>query len=187
MTSRTITNNFALTHLNQACLIQMPSNFTSVEVNSFKQLFQKFCHRDSNLSRWSFLQLRRNSSAIKKIILDFGQTTHIDSNGLVGLCQIVQLAKNTKLDLTFYRFSPQVQMVLSLAGLEQVLSLDDNTDHLVTDNSIPQTNIDPVVFYQRDRLLDICDAIVRLGIMLILFVPITIASKLNKNDFLPNM
>lgn len=182
MTSTTITNNFALTHLNQACLIEMPSNFTSVEANSFKQLFQKFCRRDPNLFRWSFLQLRKNSSAIKKIILDFGQTTHIDSNGLVGLCQIVQLAKNTKFDLTFRRFSPQVKMVLSLAGLDQVLSLDENVDNLVT-NSISKTNIYPVAPSKSERLLNIC----RLGIMSILLLPITIADKLSKDDFLPNM
>jgi len=183
MTSTTITNNFALTHLNQACLIEMPSNFTSVEANSFKQLFQKFCRRDPNLFQWSFAQLRKNSSAIKKIILDFGQTTHIDSNGLVGLCQIVQLAKNTKFDLTFSRFSPQVKMVLSLAGLDQVLSLDDSTDHLVAYNSISKTNIYPVAPSRSERLLNIC----RAGIMSILFLPIAIADKLSKDNFIPNM
>ncbi len=181
MTSTTITeiDNFSLTHLNQAYLIQMPSNFTSVEANSFKQLFQQFCRRDSIVLDRSFLQLRQNSCAVKKIILDFGKTTFMDSNGLVGLCQIVQLAKNTKFDLTFSRFSPQVKMILSLAGIEQVLSLEDVTDAIVTDDSIQQTNIHPSVLSKSKRLLDICGAIVGLGIMAILFVPIAIAIKLN--------
>ena len=187
MTSTTITDNFSLTYLNQACLIQMPSNFTSVEANSFKQLFQQFCQKDSILFRGSFFGLSKNGSAIKKIILDFGQTTFIDSNGLVGLCQIVQLAKNTKFDLTFCRFSPQVKMILSLAGLEQVFAIEDDKDAIVTDDSVQQTNIHTALLSKRERLLDICDAIVGLGIMIILFLPITIATKINRNEFLPNL
>ena len=187
MTDTTITDNFSLTHLNQACLIQMPSNFTSVEANSFKQLLRQFSRRNSVLFRQSFFRLRQNSSAIKKIILDFGQTTFMDSSGLVGLCQIVQLAKNTKFDLTFWRFSPQVKMILSLAGLEQVFVIEDDKDAIVTDDSIQPTNIHTAVLSKRERLLDICHAIVGLGIMIILFLPITIATKINRNEFLPNL
>ena len=179
MTGTTIIDNFSLTHLNQACLIQMPSNFTSVEANSFKQLFQQLCRRDSVVLERSFLQLRQNSSAVKKIILDFGQTTFMDSSGLVGLCQILQLAKNTKFNLTFWRFSPQVNMILSLTGLEQVLPIEDGTNAIVTDDSIQPTNIHPSVLSKSKRFLDICGAIVGLVIMAILFVPITIAIKLN--------
>ena len=182
-----MTDNFSLTYLNQACLIQMPLNFTSVEANSFKQLFQQLCRKGSIVSQRSFFRLRQNSFAIKKIILDFGQTTFIDSSGLVGLCQIVQLAKNTKFDLSFWRFSPQVKMVLSLAGLEQFLSLEDVTDTIDTDNSIQQNKINLTVISKSERLLDICDTLVSLGMILILFLPITIATKLNKNEFLPNL
>ena len=164
MTSTTLTNNFSLTNLNQACLIQMPSKFTTSEANAFKQLFQQFC---------------QNSLAVKKIILDFGQTIFMDSSGLVGLCQIVQLAKNTKFDLTFWSFSPQVKIILSLAGLEQVFSREDGTDAIITDDSNQQTNIHPAVLSLSKRLLDICGAMVGLGITAILFVPIAIAIKLD--------
>ena len=136
MTSTTITDNFSLTYSNQACLVQMPPNFTSVEANSFNKLFQKFRRRDFLLFRGSSFRLRQNSSTIKKIILDFRQTTNIDSNGLILLCQIVELAKNAKFDLTFYRFSPQVKMILSLAGLEQFITIDDGTNSIFTDSSI---------------------------------------------------
>ena len=125
MTSTTITNDFALTHLNQAYLIQMPSNFTSVEANSFKQLLQKFCKRDAVTLVRNFLQFRQHNSPVRKIVLDFEQTTFMDSSGLVGLCQIAQLAKNTKFDLIFWRFSPQVKMILSLAGLETIITAED--------------------------------------------------------------
>ena len=125
MTSTTITNDFALTHLNQAYLIQMPSNFTSVEANSFKQLLQKFCKRDAVTLVRNFFQFHKHNSPVRKIVLDFEQTTFMDSSGLVGLCQIAQLAKNTKFDLIFWRFSPQVNMILSLAGLEKIITTED--------------------------------------------------------------
>ena len=111
MTNTTLKNNFLLTNKNQAYLVQMPSKFTSLEAKSIKQLFQEFC---------------QIGSKIPKIILDFTPTTFIDSSGLAGLCQIVQLAKNTKLKLTFGGFSPQVKIVLSLAGLEQVFTIEED-------------------------------------------------------------
>ena len=125
MTSTTITNDFALTHLNQAYLIQMPSNFTSVEANSFKQLLQKFGQKDAVTLVRNFFQFHKHNSPVQKIVLDFEQTTFMDSSGLVGLCQIAQLAKNTKFDLIFWRFSPQVNMILSLAGLEKIITTED--------------------------------------------------------------
>ncbi len=199
MTSTTITDNFSLTHWNQACLIQMPPNFTSVEADSFKQIFQQFCRRDSILFRGNFFRLRKNSSTIKKIILDFEQTTHIDSSGLAGLCQVVQLAKNIKFDLTFRRFSPQVKIVLSLAGLEQVFVIDDATDAIAKEDSMQQTSIYNTVLSKSNLLLDICSAIVRLliavifcsaivplGIMVILLLPFTNIAKFNR-EFIPNL
>lgn len=179
MTSTTITNVFALTHLNQACLVQMPSNFTSVEANSFKQLLQKFCRKDAVVLVRNFLRFRQNKSAVKKIILDFEKTTFMDSNGLVGLCQIVQFAKNNKFDLTFRCFSPQVKMILSLAGLEKVISTESSQDNIILEQSSQKTDLHPAVVSQSKRLLDIGGSLVGLMITAVLFVPIAIAIKLN--------
>ncbi len=187
MTSTTVTDDFSLTYWNQTCFIQMPANFTSVEANSFNKLFHKLYHRDFTWFRRSSFRLCQNSSTIKKIILDFGQTINMDSSGLVGLCQIIELANNEKFDLTFYRFSPQVKMLLSLAGLEPLLTLDDTSNAIITDGSISQTNSHTITVSPRESLFNICHRVLGLGMISILFLPITIATKLNQNNFLPKM
>ena len=164
MTDTTLKNNFLLTNKNKAYLVQMPSKFTSIEAKYVKQLFEGFC---------------KIASKIQKIILDFTPTTFIDSSGLAGLCQIVQLAKNTKLKLTFGGFSPQVKIVLSLAGLEQVFTIEEDINIITRDNSNQEARIHPAVSSQSKRLLDICGAVVGLAITGILFVPIAIAIKLD--------
>ncbi|MEM9275158.1 MAG: hypothetical protein AAGA80_19665 [Cyanobacteria bacterium P01_F01_bin.143] len=60
---------------------------------------------------------------------------------------------------------------------------DDKTEAIIEDGSRQQTKINPSKLSTSEWLLNIC----RLGMMLILFLPITIADKLREDDFLPNM
>ncbi|MDJ0649081.1 MAG: sugar transferase [Xenococcaceae cyanobacterium MO_188.B19] len=160
----TFNNNFSSINLNQTYVIQMPSKFTSLEANSFKKLFQHLC---------------QSSFKLKKIILDFAHTTFMDSSGLAGLCQILHLAKNAKLDLTLGAISPQVKIILSLVGLEQIFIDQENIDIINTDYSIQKANIHPAVLSRSKRLLDICGAVVGLAITGVLIVPIALAIKLD--------
>lgn len=109
-------NSFLVTDLNSIPLIQMPSQFTSTEANCFKQLLQQ--------------TLGQSQSQLRKVILDFEQTTFIDKGGLIGLCQILRLARDIQADLSFTSFSPQVKMVLSLAGLESFFMTVDNASSI---------------------------------------------------------
>jgi len=59
------------------------------------------------------------------MIFDFETTNFIDQGGIAGLCQIVMLAKERKIDLVFSRFSPEVRIVLSLVGLEKLFPITD--------------------------------------------------------------
>ncbi len=114
-----------LTHLDQAELIHMPSRFTSTEANFFKQLFQQFSCSSEPVAD------KQPNLTIKKVIVDFGKTTFIDNGGLVGLCQILRLARESQTELNFLSFSPQVKMVLSLAGLEQVFTIENSSNDIL--------------------------------------------------------
>ena len=92
-----------------AYLIQMPSHFTVREASNFQQQFQEICS---------------TSWGLNKVICDFSQTNFMDSSGLVGLCQIVKLAQQESIELAFASFSPQIQIILSLTGLEEFFSLE---------------------------------------------------------------
>ncbi|MDJ0680513.1 MAG: sugar transferase [Xenococcaceae cyanobacterium MO_167.B52] len=164
MTNTIFKNNFLLSNFDRACLIEMPSQFTTVEANSFKDFFQKLCQAGSKL---------------KKIILDFGHTTFIDSSGLIGLCQIIQLGQKTQFNLTFGKISPQVKIVLSLAGLDRILNVERDLKNLVKDHKEQASNIHSSVTSKTKRLLDICGALVGLTITGVLFIPIAIAIKLD--------
>lgn len=93
-------------------LINISSRFTAAEADGLENFLQS-------------IQTNLSNSSSKKIVLDFGQTTFIDNKGLVGLCKILRLAQTKKIDLSFLSFSPQVNMVLSLAGLEHLFSLEN--------------------------------------------------------------
>lgn len=112
-----ISNNFSIIDLKYALLISTPALFTLEDANYLKQLLQ---HNNSCLSERLYQQLESNSV---EIILDLRKTTFIDSEGLIGLLEISNLARNNKIGLTFSNFSAEVQMVLSLIGLEQLFRL----------------------------------------------------------------
>ena len=121
MNSTIETKAFLFSNANNTQLISMPTKFTSIEVNLFKQLLQRFSEdSEANIS---------NSTCLnpQKIAVDFKHTTFIDNDGLIGLCKIFQLAKAKKIDLTFISFSPQIKIVLSLAGLEHMFNREKNT------------------------------------------------------------
>ena len=91
---------------NSTYLIQISSRFTVTEAHHIAQ------HLD---------EIYCNDSTVKKISLDFGKTTFMDNNGLFTLCQIVKTFRQKEINLTFWRFSPEVKMILSLVGLDNII------------------------------------------------------------------
>lgn len=86
--------------------IQISSQFTAAEAsNIIHHLDEIYC----------------NDSTVKKIFIDFGKTTFMDNSGLFALCQIVKSFKSKEIDLSFWRFSPEVKMILSLVGLDDII------------------------------------------------------------------
>lgn len=111
-------NNFFLSNIKNVLLVHTPSRFTATEVKYLKQLLQKYSYISHTSEQVSIASSDFRS---KKIAVDFEKTIFINNEGLIGLCQIIRLARDIQIDLRFLSFSPQVKMVLSLVGLEHYL------------------------------------------------------------------
>lgn len=147
-------------------LIELPGNFTQVEAIAFKDEFENLCQRPTS---------------IQKIILDFGQTQFIDSSGIGALVNCLKTAKRDGIELIFWSFSPQVQLVLSLTGLDRIFEMDPGTEalNLSPNRQDKPTAIHPSINSKVKRAMDILAAVVGLGVMVILLIPIALAIKLD--------
>ncbi|MFM2312346.1 MAG: hypothetical protein RLZZ04_1622 [Cyanobacteriota bacterium] len=128
MTYTTIGNNFLVIDLDNVQLINMSSQFTASEANKLRQLLQQF------LGTFEQLSVTSNDLIIKKILVNFKKTIFINNEGLIGMCQILKFAKNNNIDLRFLSFSPQIEIVLSLVGLEQLFAIESNASTNFTAN-----------------------------------------------------
>jgi anti-anti-sigma factor len=170
MTQASIDVNFPVTTLNQVCLVQLPKLLTVAEAVAFKQRFQQICQVDPIPSR---------------IVLDFGRTSFIDSSGIGALVSCLKTARSQGIALALWSLSPQIEMVLSLTGLDQVFSVDQQTKAIVPADTKPKTKSEqpitthPSVKSKIKRMIDVVGALVGLGITGILLIPMALAIKLD--------
>jgi len=128
-------------------------------------------------------QLFSDSNVPSKIVLDFAQTTFIDSSGIGALVSNLKFAKQRGSDLVLRSLKPQVMAVFALTSLDQVLTIEQPsatsipTETNRSDNQLPMTH--PSVQSWVKRLIDIVGAIVGLIITGILFIPIVAAITIN--------
>ena len=157
-----------MTVLENSTLIAVPSRLTVLEAVAFKQTCQ---------------QLYQGDSLPSQIILDFSQTTFMDSSGLGALVSSFKTAKQQGIELILRDVRPQVMAVLSLTGLNEVFTIEQSPE-FATPTPIgrkepqpPPTH--PSVRSWVKRTLDVTGALVGLGITGILFIPIAVAIKLD--------
>lgn len=147
-------------------IILIPHRLTVLEAVAFKQI----CH-----------QLLDQASPSPRIILDFSQTQFIDSSGVGALVHNLKYARQKKVELLLYNVHPPVMGVLSLTGLDNLLTIENhNVPSLAqlpptSDLSLPQTH--PSIRSSVKRLIDIVGSLVGLAITAILLLPITLAIK----------
>jgi anti-anti-sigma factor len=128
-------------------------------------------------------ELFSGSTVPSKIVLDFSQTTFIDSSGIGALVSNLKLATQQNSDLVLRSVKPQVMAVFALTSLDQVLTIEEPsatstpTETLLSDTPLPMTH--PSVQSWVKRLIDIVGAIVGLMITGILLVPIAAAITIN--------
>jgi anti-anti-sigma factor len=159
---------FNTTHFKDTLLVQLPSRFSVVEAVPFRNAFQNW--------------VQQNPSP-KKIILDFSETKLIDSSGIGSLLSSLKAARTKDIQLILWSLSPQVKLAFSLAGLDQMFTIEANTEATIPVDTRKQAQrpslIHPSVRSPLKRAIDIAGALVGLGITGILLIPIAIAIKLD--------
>jgi exopolysaccharide biosynthesis polyprenyl glycosylphosphotransferase len=167
MTSQPKEVDFPVTSLNDTAIVKVPARLSVLEAVTFKQTCQ---------------ELTEVNSHRKQIIIDFHQTTFMDSSGLGALVSNLKTAQEKGIEMTLRNVTPQVMAVLNLTGLDQVFSIESMSDappiqphHL--SEQLPTTH--PSVRSWMKRVIDIIGSLVGLVITGILFIPIAIAIQIN--------
>jgi anti-anti-sigma factor len=158
--------NFPVKFLHETAVVQVAARLSVIEAVAFKKICQ---------------QLIQGSSSTKQIIIDFHQTTFMDSSGLGALVSNFKAAQERGIEMILQNVTPQVRAVLNLTGLEAVFKIE-----LVSTTPLPETGkIDPLptthpsVRSWMKRLIDIVGSLVGLVITGVLFIPIAIAIQLS--------
>ncbi|MBD6617284.1 anti-sigma factor antagonist [Komarekiella sp. 'clone 1'] len=177
MTSQPIEVDFPVTSLNDTAIVQVPARLSVLEAVGFKQTCQG---------------LTQSNSHPKQIIIDFHQTTFMDSSGLGALVSNFKYAQEKGMTLILRNVTPQVMSVLKLTGLDQVFSIESISELSLIEQpsgvellrkasrqveQLPTTH--PSVGSWMKRFIDIIGSLVGLVITGILLIPIAIAIQID--------
>jgi anti-anti-sigma factor len=161
MTSQTPQVEFPILAYENKPTILMPERLTVLEAVVFKEKFQ---------------ELLEQTPASSQLILDFRHTQFMDSSGVGALVHNLKAAQAKEIELILYDVQPPVNGVLSLTGLDTLVTLQTSDDDFpACDLPLPETH--PSIRSRLKRFLDILGALVGLLITGILFIPIAIAIK----------
>jgi anti-anti-sigma factor len=166
--------------------IQLAKSFTVAEAVSFKRRCQE-----------AFAQF----PDLKEVVLDFAETTFIDSSGLGALVIGHKLCEANGARLRLVNVPSQVMMALSLTELDKVFHIEPVVEQIVEQTAasvsarslpipfeatpaeiktalenLPETH--PSVRSKAKRAIDIVGALIGLGLTVFLFVVVAIAIKL---------
>ncbi|QIR41663.1 anti-sigma factor antagonist [Tolypothrix sp. PCC 7910] len=177
MTSKPKAVDFPVTSLNDMAVVQVPKRLTVLEAVGFKQICQ---------------ELTLEHSHFKQIIIDFHQTTFMDSSGLGALVSNFKTAQEKSIAIILRNVTPQVMAVLNLTGLDQVFPIESisslsphGQSHIVENHKFSTRKVEPLptthpsVASWMKRLIDIVGALVGLVITGVLLIPITIAIQID--------
>ena len=162
MTSQPTEADFPVTFLNDTAIIQVPVRLSVLEAVTFKHTCEDFLTA---------------TVPPKQIIIDFHQTTFLDSSGLGALVSNFKIAQEKGIELILRNVTPGVMAVLNLTGLDKVFTIESSAipqpSSRELEEQLPTTH--PSVRSWMKRFIDVIGAIVGLVITGILFIPIVIA------------
>lgn len=170
MTTQLTQEDFSVTYFQETVIVQVPARLSVLEALSFKQTCQN---------------LTQGNIPPKQIIIDFHQTTFMDSSGLGALVSNLKHTQEQRIEFTLRNVTPQVMAVLNLTGLDQVFPIESRSEITDPENVTPSQRLEqlpkthPSVASWMKRLIDIIGALVGLLITAILFIPIVLAIKLD--------
>ncbi|OCQ93307.1 anti-anti-sigma factor [Oscillatoriales cyanobacterium USR001] len=169
MVSQNPEADFRVTYMGEIPSIHLPLRLSVLEAVAFKTTCQQLFEADTIPS---------------EIIIDFSQTTFIDSSGIGALISNMKVARQKGSNLVLRSVNPQVMAVFALTSLDQVLTIEQTPSkpnlretYHHKDHQLPITH--PSVRSWVKRLIDIVGALVGLGITTILFIPIALAITIN--------
>jgi len=119
----------------------------------------------------------------EKVILDLNATQFMDSSGVGALVHNLKAARAENIELVLANVHPPVMGVLSITGLDQLLTFQTSplaaqeNGRTTPENHLPETH--PSIRSWLKRGLDIVGGTVGLLITGVIFVPIAIAIKLD--------
>ena len=149
-------------------LISFPRCFTVREAIPFRQCleYQLLAYPD-----------------IRKVVLDFSKTEHVDSSGLGSLVLNLKQARSKSIPFEAWSVGSQVGVAFSLSGLDQVIPIVENTlavNPVQSINSKERLAVThPSVRSRTKRLLDIIGSLIGLAITAALFPVIALAIQLD--------
>ncbi|WP_341526217.1 exopolysaccharide biosynthesis polyprenyl glycosylphosphotransferase [Nostoc sp. UHCC 0302] len=177
MTSQSTEVDFSVTSLNDTAIVQVPARLSVLEAVSFKQTCQG---------------LTQANSHPQQIIIDFHQTTFIDSSGLGALVSNFKYAQEKRIALTLRNVTPQVMAVLKLTGLDEVFPIESvDEEPPIKQNDIVETRktasrqveqlptTHPSMASWMKRFIDIVGSLIGLIITGVLLIPIAIAIQID--------
>lgn len=153
---------------NRVLIIQLPPWLTVTEAVAFRAGFCGWLEEVEDL---------------REVILDFGRTASIDSSGIGALVGAIKAVQERAVPLCAWSLHRQVFLALQLAGLEKVLPMAAHSEGLlpqlshVEDLRPPLTH--PSVRSGIKRFIDICGALLGLGVTALLFLPLALAIRLD--------
>nr|WP_254947608.1 sugar transferase [Cyanobium sp. N.Huapi 1H5] len=149
-------------------ILQLPPRLTVAEAVAFR----------SGFGGWL-----AEVEGLRQVILDFGRTAIIDSSGIGALVGAIKTAQERAVPLAAWSLNRQVFLALQMTGLEKVLPITAHSEGLLPqlshteDQRPPLTH--PSVRSAVKRCLDVCGALVGLGVTAVLFLPIALAIRLD--------
>ncbi|MEA5579746.1 anti-sigma factor antagonist [Nodularia harveyana UHCC-0300] len=177
MTSQPTQEDFPVTSFQETVIVQVPARLSVLEAVSFKQTCQ---------------DLTQENIPPKQIIIDFHQTTFMDSSGLGALVSNLKNAQRKGITLTLRSVTPQVMAVLNLTGLDEVFLIESSNPRLLRETEKhtnthksnsrkvePPPTTHPSVASWMKRVIDIIGALVGLVITAFLFIPIVVAIQID--------
>jgi anti-anti-sigma factor len=159
---------FVRTVRNGILLLQLPPRLTVSEAVAF---------------RAGFADWLAEVEGLRQVVLDFGRTAIIDSSGIGALVGAIKIAQERAVPLCAWSLHRQVFLALQMTGLEKVLPVAAHSEGLlpqlshVEDQRPPLTH--PSVRSGLKRFMDICGALIGLGVTALLFLPLALVIRLD--------
>ena len=162
----------------QSSPVNFPIAFSGSD--SIVRITERLCVLEAVAFKESCQSILKADPRPKRLLLDFDRTVFMDSSGVGALVGVYKLISAQDIELVMRNVHPPVMSVLSLTGLDRVLTVElappspqASTSNSRVQRRPPETH--PSIRSWVKRTIDIIGSLMGLVMTAILFVPIAIA------------